>query len=123
MLVLQLRNDRSAELTLGPAPWFRISSNGISKGPEGTLVAPLAGNSWICNGQRYQTAHIRHRAHVQFEDRLGNAGKTIGPHAKFDLINNVLLADGEPLAKLTSLWHVYQTETEWPVVLFKSAES
>lgn len=123
MLVLQLRNAQSAELTLGPAPWFRISSDGISKGPEQAIAARLIGHSWVCRGKDYQTVHLRDRACLQFEDHLGNAGKTIGPHASFDLINNVLHADGEPVAKLTTLWHVYQTETEWPVVLIKPAES
>jgi hypothetical protein len=42
-----------ADLTLGPAPWFRVAGNFVRQGPDGDITAIFRNHYWEVQGRHY----------------------------------------------------------------------
>ena len=77
MISLIFESDQLAKTTkLAPAPFFRVTGNFISQGPDRTPVAKFSNHFWDMHGQQHFTQYACHdRAVVRFEDALGSTAR------------------------------------------------
>ena len=114
----------SYAVTLGPAPWYRISGNFIREGPAGRIVAIFRRHMWDLADHSYTRFDCRDPALIHFEDSAGGTTEDFGPIASFFAADGVLYAEGKLFAKFieeTQLWHSYVTENFWPAMIIKPA--
>ena len=110
--------------TLGPAPWFRISGNFIRVGPHGTIGGTFNMHYWEVNGRHYPRYDCPEPAVLHFEDTAGGPTPRFGPCRSLYAEDGVLHVDGKLFAKFieeTVLWHRFETETYWPVLVIEPA--
>jgi hypothetical protein len=104
-------------VTLAPAPWFRITGNFISQGPDESIVARFSHHFWEMQGQKHLTRYRCHdRTVIHFEDAIGNASETRGPFDDIAMADGVVYANGQLFARFaeeTQLWHCFGTDTYW----------
>jgi hypothetical protein len=113
-----------ADLTLGPAPWFRVAGNFVRQGPDGDITAIFRNHYWEVQGRHYIRYFCDEPFTVNFEDVAGGRGIRLGPFSKLWVEDGVLHADGFLKAKFhehTQVWHCYETDTYWPVLVIESA--
>ena len=108
--------------TIGPAPWVRISGNFIRMGPHGTIAGTFHMHYWEVNGRHYPRYDCPDPAVLHFEDAEGGSTREFGPFSALYAEDGVLHGDGKLFAKFveeTVLWHCFETETYWPVLIIK----
>ena len=73
MISLTFESEQLAKSTkLAPAPFFRITGNFISQGPNGAVVAKFSNHFWDMQGQNFFTQYACHeRTVIHFEDAIG----------------------------------------------------
>jgi hypothetical protein len=118
MISLTFESEQLAKTTkLAPAPFFRITGNFISRGPDGAVVAQFSNHFWDMQGQNYFTHFACHdRTMIHFEDAIGNASRTFGPFDQIAVADGVVYANSKLFARFTEetqLWHCYSTDTYW----------
>jgi hypothetical protein len=111
------------DVILGPAPWFRVGGNFIRQGPEATVVATFHNHFWEIQSRRLIRYFCEEPYTVCFEDAAGGEGVRLGPFAKLWMEDGVLHSDDFLKAKFseqTQIWHVYETDTYWPMMVIES---
>ena len=112
------------DIILGPAPWFRIASNFISPGPDGSLVGSFRNHYWEVQGRRLARYFCDEPHTVNFEDRYGGCGAKLGPFSYLRVEDGALHADNVLRAKFldyAQLWHCYDASNYWPVLMIEAA--
>jgi hypothetical protein len=128
MISLIFESEQLAKTTkLAPAPFFRITGNFISQGPDEAVVAQFRNHFWDMQGQNYFTQYACHdRMVVHFEDAFGKASELFGPFDKLTIADGVVYANGQLFARFseeTQLWHCYKTDTYWLSLIVASPPS
>jgi len=128
MISLTFESEQLAKSTkLAPAPFFRITGNFISQGPNGAVVAKFSNHFWDMQGQNFFTQYACHeRTVIHFEDAIGNASQTFGPFDQVAVADGVVYANGKLFARFTEetqLWHCYSTDTYWLSLVIASPPS
>ena len=111
-------------MTLGPAPWFRVAGNFIRQGPHGAIVGSFRNHYWEVESRRFVRYFCEEPHKVHFEDAAGGEGVQLGPFSKLWVEDGVVHADDFLKAKFheqTQIWHCYETDTYWPVMVIESA--
>lgn len=114
------------DLTLGPAPWFRVAGNFIRQGPHGAIVGSFRNHYWEVQSRRFVRYFCEQPYSVHFEDHAGGEGVRLGPFSKLWMEDGVLHADDLLKAKFheqTQIWHCYETDTYWPVMVIRAAQA
>lgn len=112
------------DVILGPAPWFRIAGNFIRQGPHGTIAGSFRNHYWEVQSRRLIRYFCEEPYTVHFEDAAGGLGIRLGPFSKLWMEDGVFHADDALKAKFheqTQIWHIYDTDTYWPVMVIESA--
>jgi len=112
------------DITLGPAPWFRVAGNFIRQGPHGAIVGTFRNHYWEVQSRLFIRYFCDEPATVNFEDGVGGRGVRLGPFAKIWVEDGVLHADGFLKAKFheqSQVWHAYETDNYWSVLVIESA--
>jgi hypothetical protein len=126
--MIRLRFDggtTGANVILGPAPWFRVAGNFIREGPHGVIVGGFRNHYWEVQSRRFVRYFCEEPCTVRFEDALGATGERLGPFSKLWVEDGVLHADDYLKAKFleqTQVWHFYESDTYWPVMVIAGAE-
>jgi hypothetical protein len=128
MISLIFESEQLAKTTkLAPAPFFRITGNFISQGPNGTVVAKFSNHFWDMQGQQHFTQYACHdRTSIHFEDALANTSESFGPFDEISVADGVVYANGQLFARFTEetqLWHCYKTDTYWLSMIIASPPS
>jgi hypothetical protein len=111
-------------VTLGPAPWFRVSGNFIRQGPDGVVVATLRSHQWQIESRHFTRFECEDATLIHFEDMGGSPTENFGPYPAFYTADGVMYASEKLFAKFieeTQLWHCYVTENFWPAIVIKAA--
>ena len=117
--------EQGNHVVLGPAPWFRIAGNFIRQGPHEAIVGSFRNHYWEVQSRRLIRYFCDEPHRISFEDAAGGRGAQLGPFNKLWVEDGVLHADGLLRAKFydhTQVWHCYETEAYWPVLIIESAE-
>ncbi|HYE36134.1 hypothetical protein [Methylocaldum sp.] len=114
-------------VTLGPAPFFRITGNFISPGADAGVAAKFSNHFWEMRGQKHFTQYACHdRAVIHFEDAIENASEAFGPFDKIVVADGVVYTNGKLFARFTEetqLWHCFSTDTYWLSMVIASSPS
>ena len=113
-------------VSVGPAPWFRISGNFVRQGPVGVIVGTFRDHHWQIGSQHFIRYDCSDHVLIHFEDAAGGQTEDYGPFAAFHAADGVMYAEDKLFAKFieeSQLWHCYPTENFWPVMVIKSAGS
>ena len=116
--------DTGEQVTVGPAPWFRVSGNYVRMGPHGTICGTFNMHHWEVDGHHFPRYDSMSEEPVvlHFEDAAGGPTGDFGPFTRLYAEDGVMHADGTLFAKFieeTVLWHCFPTETYWPVLIIK----
>lgn len=121
MVSLRFSPDASgAAVSVGPAPWFRVTRNVVHRGPDEAVVGELSDRQWVVAGRRYARLEIERGSTFHFEGALGAGGTELGPFQAAHLDAGELHADGNVLATFdegAQLWRSEATGDLWPVLV------
>ena len=124
MITLKFEDGNQSEpVVVGPAPWFRVAGNFVRQGPHGSIVGSFRNHYWEIHSRALIRYFCEESSVVRFEDSLGGVGVRLGPISKLWVEDGVLHADDVLKAKFheqSQLWHVYHTDTYWPVMVIES---
>jgi hypothetical protein len=110
-------------LTVGPAPAFRISGNFLRQGPAWEIAGEYKRHHWEVQGRHFTRWLTQGTALVHFEDAAGGATEDFGPFESISTSDGVMYCGKDLFAKFleeSQLWHCYVTETFWPVLIVKN---
>ena len=123
MIRLHFDGSGGPAVTLGPAPWFRVSGNFIRQGPHGAIAGTFRLHHWEVQSRQFVRFDCPDSPAVHFEDAAGGPSEDFGPFAECSSVDGTVHANGDLLAKFieeTQLWHCLPTETYWPVLVIKT---
>jgi len=109
-------------VTLGPAPYFRISGHLIRQGPENEIVGYYQRHFWEIQGGLFSRCDCRTGASIHFEDTFGGASERFGPFDHFYISDGTVYTDHEPFARFveeTRCWRHCGTKACWPVLVIR----
>lgn len=109
-------------VTLGPAPYFRISGPLIRQGPHNDIVGRYQGHFWEIQGNSFSRCDCRTGASIHFEDSFGATSERFGPFDHFFISDGTVYTDHEPFARYleeTGHWHHCATNASWPVLVIR----
>ena len=119
------RASSNDALTIGPAPWFRISGNFIRQGPHGAIVGTFRKHVWEVGSEYFPVYECTETNKIHFEDADGGVGPVLGPFYRLRVEDGTVTVEQDtPTAKFmdpTQLWLCYETDTYWPVMVIESA--
>lgn len=125
MITLKFEAGQPSEqpVVLGPAPWFRVAGNFVREGPYGSIVGTFRNHFWEIQSRAFVRYYCEEPHAVYFEDSLGDVGVRLGPFSNLWVEDGVVHGDQAYKAKFheqTQIWHVYETDNYWPVMVIES---
>lgn len=126
MVALSFRGPtRDADLTVGPAEYFRIARRALERGPDHSPIATHVEQVWEFHGRFFVRIDALGAVEYHFEDARGEqVTPSYGPVHRFSLVDGAIHCDGEIVALLDQLrdeWLHQPLEQLWPAVVICSS--
>lgn len=123
---LRFRGIAASAKTLGPAPFYKVDGHFIREGEEATIRARYENHHWEVDGSFFSTYEVEGPTLVQFEDPFGDRSRPAGPFENLRFADGVGYAGDTMIARLndeTQLWHFFENDTHWPLLVLRAASS
>jgi len=110
-------------VTLGPAEGFRVAGNFLRELPSGSVLGRYERHQWHVRDKHFARYDCIDPCRVHFEDADGVRSPLLGPFQRMHVADGTMYTDEALFAKFvdeTVLWHSYELETYWPVLIVQS---
>jgi hypothetical protein len=109
-------------IVVGPAPFFRITGDRITRGPAGDEIAVYEEGMWHVGGDSFIVILTDAPTMIRFENADGEAGE-YGPYAALKIVDGAIRTGegySDLLARLdekSQTWHVYPEGKGFPAAI------
>ena len=114
-----------AQVTLGPAPSFRLRGNLMFEGDGGDPVGELRNHQWRIQGRHFMVIHADPGSKVRFENASGSACEEAGPFEELYLVDGSIFGEKKLVAQFdehNGNWRSAATLDAWAVVVVGPGE-